>query len=130
MINSRSKTALTCRAITLLQVGLKADKKESRHFWLLQIAICHKSRHIRFSQPGRSESGAQGASGPTAGRLGLNRKAKTPLGPMILWMDETLHHFETIVLVQGKRIISGCLRWCEMDFATIHSMTFQKPNGF
>ena len=44
-----------------------------------------------------------------------------------LWMDEILHHLENMVetlvwwYLQGNRFIPGFLRWCEMDFATIHS---------
>ena len=42
----------------------------------------------------------------------------------ILWMDEILHHFETMRThcwyLQGNRTIPGIPRWCEMDFATIH----------
>ena len=45
----------------------------------------------------------------------------------ILWMDEILHHLsnhETPLFVgtyQGNQQNPGLLRWCEMDFATIHS---------
>ena len=46
---------------------------------------------------------------------------------LILWMDEILHHFETMVetlvcwYLQGNRIIPAFLRWCEMDF--VHPST-------
>ena len=46
----------------------------------------------------------------------------------LLWMDEIRHHFrepwDTIVCwyFQGNRVIPGFLRWCEMDFATIHGI--------
>ena len=45
----------------------------------------------------------------------------------LLWMDEILHHLsnhETPLFVGICRGINipGFLRWCEMDFATIHSM--------
>ena len=41
---------------------------------------------------------------------------------IILWMDEILHHLETMVetivcwYLQGNQQKPGFLRWCEMDF--------------
>ena len=46
---------------------------------------------------------------------------------LILWMDEILHRFETMRnhvlfgIYKGIYHSVGFLRWCEMDFATIHS---------
>ena len=37
---------------------------------------------------------------------------------VILWMDEILHHLEAMGIISFQ----GFLRWCDMDFATIHSM--------
>ena len=51
---------------------------------------------------------------------------RTPMP--ILWMDRLLHQVKTtgnhcwLVFTLGHRILPGFLRWCEMDFATIHSM--------
>ena len=40
-----------------------------------------------------------------------------------LWMDETLHHFETLgnhSYLQENHQKPGFLRWCEMDFVHPH----------
>ena len=42
-------------------------------------------------------------------------------------MDELLHHFETMgnhcfIGIYRMSVIPGFLRWCEMDFVTIHSI--------
>ena len=51
----------------------------------------------------------------------------------LLWVDEILHHFETIanhcllVFTLGKHRPAGFFRWCEMDFAIIHTVDGQNP---
>ena len=81
----------------------------------------------------RSERAAAGvlrARGSAGDRLGRpfdrqNVEAPRPCG----WKSEIQksHHLETMVesivcwYLQGNRILPGFLRWCEMDFATIHS---------
>ena len=47
----------------------------------------------------------------------------------VLWMDEFLHHWETMVetivgwYLQGNRIIPGFLRWCRIS--SIHSISYR-----
>ena len=54
------------------------------------------------------------------------------VGP-ILWMDEILHHFETMKnnfvcwYLQSKSHSRVSERWCNMDFATIHNSNGRVP---